>query len=231
MTPSRRILLVDEDHTTRLKLSRELHHQGFVTLESADAWTAIEALGAWRPDLIVLEWHADDPRRAAALDSLKQQASSRDVPVMLISADGSEDARVSGLQRGGDDYVPKPFSLPEIMARISALLRRTDSPPEVIVLNGLTVDASNYTATTTSASVRLRPAEFRLLRYFMRHPDRVHTRLQLLNGVWHAHDGMSERSVDVHIRRVRQALDEAGHCARIETVRGVGYRFPSNCDC
>lgn len=228
---SRRILLIDGDHAARLSLSQALHQRGFVTLESADAWTAIEALPAWRPDLIVLDWHASDTRRSAALDSLKQQSSSRDVPIMLISCDDSEDARVSGLQRGGDDYVVKPFSLPEVMARINALLRRTNTPPEVIEIDGLTVDASNYTATTTKGSVRLRPAEFRLLRHFMRHPDRVHTRLQLLNSVWHARDGMGERSVDVHIRRLRQALDEAGHCGRIQTVRGVGYRFPSDCDC
>lgn len=231
MTSSRRILLIDEDHGDRLSLSRALHRSDFVTLESADAWTAIEALPAWRPNLIVLEWHINEPRRSGALDSLKQQASSRDVPVMLISTDGSEDARVDGLQRGGDDYVVKPFSLPEIIARINALLRRTDTPAEVIELDGLTVDARNYTAATTNGSVRLRPAEFRLLRYFMRYPDRVHTRLQLLNGVWHARDEMGERSVDVHIRRLRRALDEAGHCARIQTVRGVGYRFPSDCDC
>ncbi|MEO0424264.1 MAG: winged helix-turn-helix domain-containing protein [Pseudomonadota bacterium] len=235
MDASRRILVIDEDHSDRANLSRTLYEHGYMTLESAHPGPAIEAVAAWRPNLVVLQWRSQGAQRhegdEVALDTLKGQGNCADVPVMLVSRDGSEDARVSGLQRGADDYMVKPLSLPEMMARIKALLRRSDSPAEVIELNGLTVDASNYSATTATSSVRLRPAEFRLLRYFMRYPDRVHTRLQLLNSVWHAREDMVERSVDVHVRRLRQALDQAGHCARIETVRGVGYRFPSECDC
>lgn len=235
MDAAHRILVIDENHSDRLQLSRTLYEHGYVTLESAHPWPALETVGAWRPHLVVLQWRtgssAQHGNDRVTLDALKGQINSCDIPVMLISKDGSEEARVGGLQRGADDYLVKPLSLAEMMARVSALLRRSDQPTEVIKLDGLTVDASNHIATTATCSVRLRPAEFRLLRFFMRYPDRVHTRLQLMNSVWHAREDMVERSVDVHVRRLRQALDHAGHCARIETVRGVGYRFPSECDC
>lgn len=224
----RRVLLVDEDPYPRAELSQALRRADCTTLESADVWSALEALPAWHPNLIVLDWRGSDSPAAKALDRLTSDTSTRDIPVMLVSEDDSGESRVAGLQRGGDDYVRKPYTMAEVIARINALLRRSAARSDVIEIGGLILDAASHTVTTDQGDlVRLRPAEFRLLHFFMSHPDSVYTRSQLLQRVWDYRDGMGERSVDVHIRRLRQALADEGRDAFIQTVRGVGYRFSS----
>lgn len=221
-----RLLIVDEDPFVRAELATALRDSGFTTIESADPWAALEALPAWRPDLIVLEWASSGTKGgSAALDYLKREPATRDIPVLLVSSSVTEEERILGLQSGGDDFVTKPYSRPEVVARIRALLRRRSGRSRVIEIGGLRLDATSHTVTAESGPVRLRPAEFRLLYFFMTNPNSVHTRAHLLHRVWYDREEMGERSVDVHIRRLRQALSEGGHDGFIQTVRGIGYRF------
>lgn len=221
----KRILLIEGDTAVRGVLSDALREAGCTTLESADPWTAFETVPAWQPDLIVLDWRAQDVGYPPALIELKREPSTQNIPVVLLSARDAEEDRIGCMQIGADEYVVKPFSANEVVARINALLRRASSHQEVIETAGLRLDASSHVVTANQDFVRLRPSEFRLLYFFMTHPDNVHSRSQILNRVWHYKDNMGERAVDVHVRRLRQALGDHGHDSLIQTVRGVGYRF------
>ena len=222
---TRRVLLIDGDTTTRRNLSQNLRGAGFATLELGDAASAVEMLPAWLPDVVLLESRLPGADGFAVLRDLKRDPTTQDIPVILLAASAGERDRVRGLQRGADDFFGKDCSSPELIARINALLRRSHLAPGVIVAGELRLEARSHRVTVDDQVVPLRPAEFRLLHFFMTHPDTVHSRAQLVHRVWQFKAKVEERSVDVHIRRLRKAL-EPSHCdALIQTVRTVGYRF------
>jgi two-component system, OmpR family, phosphate regulon response regulator PhoB len=222
---SKRILLVDGDTGARTSLSEGLRAAGFATLEVGDAVSALEMLPAWLPDVVLLESRLPDTDGYTVLRDLKRDPTTQDVPVILLAVSAGESERVLGLQRGADDFFGKDCSVPELIARINALLRRSHQSPGVIMAGELRLEARSHRVTADEQVVPLRPAEFRLLHFFMTHPDTVHSRAQLLHRVWQFKAEMEERSVDVHVRRLRKALEPSRCDALIQTVRSVGYRF------
>jgi two-component system phosphate regulon response regulator PhoB len=193
-------------------------------LSAGEADASIRAV---RPDLIVLDWMLPDLAGTALARKLRADARSRGIPIIMLTARAQERDKVEGLEAGADDYITKPFSPKELLARIKAVLRRrapqhTDDSIEVA---GLRLDPAAHRVFGGVVDVHLGPTEFKLLHFLMTHPDRVHTRTQLLDQVWGDHVFVEERTVDVHIRRLRQALEPTGHDQLIDTVRGVGYRL------
>jgi two-component system phosphate regulon response regulator PhoB len=222
---AKRVLLIDGDTTARGNLSHSLRAVGFATLELGDAASAAEMLPAWLPDIVLLESILPDADGFALLRALKRDPSTQDIPVIVLAERAGESDCVTGLQRGADDFLGKNCSTPELIARMNAVLRRSHQTPDVLRAGELRLEARSHRVTADDRLVPLRPAEFRLLHFFMTHPDTVHSRVQLLHRVWQFKSKMAERSVDVHIRRLRKAL-EPSHCdALIQTVRSVGYRF------
>jgi len=222
---ARRLLLIDEDTNARRALADALHVAGFATLEVSDAASAIEMLPAWSPDVVLLASQLPDIHGYTVLRDLKHDPTTQDTPVILLAASASENDRVFGLQNGADDFFGKDCSSQELIARINALLRRSHQAPSVIIAGELRLEAHSHRVTAEDQLVPLRPAEFRLLQFFMTHPDTVHSRAQLLHRVWQFRTTMEERSVDVHVRRLRKALEPSRCDALIQTVRSVGYRF------
>jgi two-component system, OmpR family, phosphate regulon response regulator PhoB len=179
------------------------------------------------PDLIVLDWMLPDKPGIDFARELRRDERTRDLPILMLTARAAEDDKVRGLEVGADDYVTKPFSPKELVARIKALLRRSapelsDAPLEV---SGLTLDPTSHRVMGRDTELKVGPTEFRLLRFLMARPERVMTRQALLDGVWGDHVFIEERTVDVHVRRLRVALEPTGHDSLIETVRGGGYRM------
>jgi two-component system phosphate regulon response regulator PhoB len=222
---SKRVLLIDGDTGARGNLSQSLRSAGFATLEIGDAASALEMLPAWLPDVVLLESTLPDADGFTVLRDLKRDPSTQDIPVIMLAVSADENDRVTGLQRGADDFFGKDCSSPELIARINALLRRSHQSPGVIMAGDLRLEARSHRVTADDQPVPLRPAEFRLLHFFMTHPDTVHSRGQLLHRVWQFKAKMEERSVDVHVRRLRKALEPSRCDALIQTVRSVGYRF------
>jgi two-component system phosphate regulon response regulator PhoB len=222
---AKRVLLIDEDTAVRRTLSEELRTAGVATLEVGDAASALEMLPAWMPDIVLLASRLPDADGFTVLRDLKRDSSTQDIPIILLAEAASESVRILGLQRGADDCFGKDCSSPELIARINALLRRSHQAPGVILAGDLRLEARSHRVTADDQVVPLRPAEFRLLHFFMTHPDTVHSRAQLLHRVWQFKASMEERSVDVHVRRLRKALEPSRCDALIQTVRSVGYRF------
>ena len=221
----RRVMLVDGDVRARGALSEVLRTAGFTTLELSDPESALAMVPAWEPDVVLLESQVPPNGGHRVLRDLKSDPTTQDIPVILLGSSGSEDERVRGLQHGADDCVGKTGSAPELIARINALLRRSHQTPAVLTAGSLMLEARSHRVVAGDQLVPLRPAEFRLLHFFMTHPDTVHSRTQLLHRVWQFKQSMEERSIDVHVRRLRKALEPA-HCDYlIQTVRSVGYRF------
>lgn len=158
---------------------------------------------------------------------MKRDSATRDVPVMMLTARGEEEDRVKGLEVGADDYLIKPFSPKELIARVKAILRRISpmATEDIIEMNGLTLDPTSHRVTSNDIPIDMGPTEYKLLHFFMTHPERVYSREQLLNYVWGANVYVEDRTVDVHIRRLRKALETEGHDKMVQTVRGTGYRF------
>jgi two-component system phosphate regulon response regulator PhoB len=222
---AKRVLLIDEDTNARRSLSEGLRGAGFATLEVGDAASALEMLPAWLPDVVLLESQLPDADGYTVLRDLKRDPTTQDIPVILLAVVAGENDRIQGLQHGADDFFVKDCSSPELIARINALLRRSHQAPGVILAGDLRLEARSHRVTADEQVVPLRPAEFRLLHFFMTHPDTVHSRAQLLHRVWQFKATMEERSVDVHVRRLRKALEPSRCDALIQTVRSVGYRF------
>jgi len=180
-----------------------------------------------RPDLIVLDWMLPDLAGTALARRLRADARSKDIPIIMLTARAQEQDKVEGLESGADDYLTKPFSPKELLARIKAVLRRRapQLTDDLIEIDGLKLDPAAHRVSVRGNELRLGPTEFKLLHFFMTHPERVYSRMQLLDQVWGDHVFVEERTVDVHIRRLRQALEATGHDRLIETVRGAGYRL------
>lgn len=203
-----------------------LERAGFEVSEAADAEQAIVAIANRRPDLVLLDWMLPGISGIELARRLKRDDGTAEIPIIMVSARGEEEDRIRGLDVGADDYVSKPFSPRELVARIKAVLRRTTpGGGEIMEARGLTLDPVSHRVMAGDQPVAMGPTEFRLLRFLMSHPERVYSRTQLLDNVWGANVYVEERTVDVHIRRLRKTLEPSAHDGLIQTVRGSGYRF------
>lgn len=224
---AKRILVVEDEAPIREMICFVLEQQSYEVVEAEDYDQAISQLIEPWPDLILLDWMLPGGSGLQFIRHLKKETLTRDIPVLMLTAKGEEEDRVRGLDAGADDYMLKPFSPKELIARIKAIIRRLSPMPEeeVIVMQGLTLDPRSHRVMAGSEPVDMGPTEYRLLHFFMAHPERVYTREQLLNQVWGTNVYVEDRTVDVHIRRLRKALETSGHEKMVQTVRGAGYRF------
>lgn len=224
---SANILVVEDEPAVREMLRFVLEQDGFSVHEVEDAETARERINAQAPDLLLLDWMLPGASGVELARGLKRDPLTREIPIIMLTARGEEDDKVRGLESGADDYVTKPFSTRELLARIRTVLRRAapHAGEEVVRVDILTLDPGSHRVSAGDAAVELGPTEFRLLHFFMTHPERVYSRSQLLDRVWGTNVYIEERTVDVHIRRLRKALEPTGCDALLQTVRGSGYRL------
>ncbi|MDO9189904.1 MAG: phosphate regulon transcriptional regulator PhoB [Sulfurimicrobium sp.] len=221
------ILVVEDEPAIQELLTFNLQQAGHHTLNAASAEQAFGMLRETLPDLILLDWMLPGVSGIEFARRLKADAYTKAIPIIMLTARGEEQDKIVGFDTGADDYITKPFSPRELMARIKAVLRRrapqmTDDPVET---GGLRLDPSSHRVTAGGKPVELGPTEFRLLHFLMTHAERVHSRSKLLDQVWGNQVFVEDRTVDVHIRRLRRALEDTGHEFLIQTVRGSGYRF------
>ncbi|HET9404208.1 MAG TPA: phosphate regulon transcriptional regulator PhoB [Burkholderiales bacterium] len=221
------ILVVEDEFAIQELIAVNLEHAGHTVLRAASAAQALELIRESLPDLVLLDWMLPDRPGVEFARQLRADRRTRDIPIIMLTARAQEQDKVSGLESGADDYVTKPFSSRELLARIQAVLRRRapELAGEILEINGLALDPVSHRVTARGASVDLTPTEFQLLRFFMAHPERVYTRQQLLDQIWVDHVFVDERTVDVHIRRLRKALEPTALADLVETVHGTGYRF------
>ncbi|MCP5269724.1 MAG: phosphate regulon transcriptional regulator PhoB [Burkholderiaceae bacterium] len=226
-----RVLVVEDEPAIAELVALHLRHAGFEVALAADGDNAAAAVDRVLPDLVLLDWMLPGTSGLALLKRWRSQARTRELPVIMLTARGEEADRVSGLDGGADDYLAKPFSPSELMARIRAVLRRRapEALDAAVEIGGLKLDPATRRVTGLvdgqRCELKIGPTEFRLLHFLMTHPERVHSRAQMLDRVWGDHVFIEERTVDVHIKRLREALQPAGCAALIETVRGAGYRL------
>ena len=221
-------VLVVEDEPAILELiAVNLEQAGLHVLRAADAEAALRFIGEALPDLVLVDWMLPGLSGIELVRRLRREERTRALPLILLTARGAEVDKVLGLEAGADDYVTKPFSPRELLARIRAVLRRRrpEVGEEVLEAGGLKLDPAARRVLAEGRVVALGPTEFRLLHFLMVHPERVHSRSQLLDRVWGDHVFVEERTVDVHVRRLRAALEPYGMAGLIQTVRGAGYRF------
>jgi len=223
----KRILVVEDEAAIRDMLRFALERAEFSVAAAADVPEARLKIAEQRPDLILLDWMMPGVSGLEFTRELKSSPTTHDLPIIMVTARGEEEDKVRGLNLGCDDYLSKPFSVAELVARIQAVLRRTlpGGVNETMSVAGLQVDAASQRVTAKGTPVHLGPTEYRLLHFFVSHPERVYTREQVLDRVWGQNVYVEERTVDVHIRRLRKALAPFGYDAMIQTVRGTGYRF------
>jgi two-component system phosphate regulon response regulator PhoB len=221
------ILTVEDERPIREMVKLSLEKAGFNVLEAADGEQAMIRITDHRPDLVLVDWMLPGMSGIELARRLKGNEATTEIPIIMVSARGEEEDKIRGLEIGADDYVAKPFSPRELVARIKAVLRRTEpgGGEKPLQSRGLTLDPSSHRVTANDTVLRMGPTEFKLLRFLMSHPDRVYSRTQLLDNVWGANVYVEERTVDVHIRRLRKVLSPTGHENLIQTVRGSGYRF------
>ncbi len=224
-----RILIVEDELAIREMLTFVLEQHGFTTLSAEDYDSAVSSLKEPYPDLVLLDWMFPGGSGIQFAKHVKQDEFTRQTPIIMLTARGEEEDKVKGLEVGADDYMTKPFSPKELVARIKAVLRRTAPTrlEETIDVQGLILDPISHRVSVGEQPLDMGPTEFRLLHFFMTHPERVYSREQLLNNVWGTNVYVEDRTVDVHIRRLRKAVEPSGHDRLIQTVRGAGYRFSS----
>lgn len=221
------VLIVEDEDAIREMVRATLETAAFEVLDAADAQQAEMLLADHRPDIILMDWMLPGISGVELTRRIKRNDALREIPIIMLTARGEENSKVTGLEAGVDDYVTKPFSTRELIARMRAVLRRSGGSQgeSLEVGGGLALDPARHRVTANGASVEIGPTEFRLLQFFMSHPERVYSRSQLLDQVWGRNVYIEERTVDVHIRRLRKALEPSGFDALVQTVRGVGYRF------
>src|SRR5690606_24923906 len=221
------ILVVEDEPAIQELISVNLTFAGHKVLRAFDAEQAQTLIRAELPDLILLDWMLPGASGITFARSLRSDDRTRQIPLIMLTAKGAEHDKVEGLEAGADDYITKPFSPKELIARIKAVLRRRapQLTDDVVQIGSLSLDPATRRVSGGSRSLSVGPTEFRLLHFFMTHTERVFSRAQLLDQVWGDHVFVEERTVDVHIRRLRKALEPSGHDTHIETVRGAGYRF------
>ncbi|WP_115720562.1 phosphate regulon transcriptional regulator PhoB [Gallaecimonas mangrovi] len=224
---ARRVLIVEDEAPIREMLAFILDQNGYQPVEAEDLAMAQAKLQEPFPDLVLLDWMLPGGSGLQMAKTMKQNEYTRQIPIIMITARGEEEDKVRGLEVGADDYITKPFSPKELMARIKAVMRRTSptNVDDVIDVQGLRLDPVSHRVTANEESVDMGPTEFKLLHFFMTHPERVYSREQLLDNVWGTNVYVEDRTVDVHIRRLRKALESYGHDRLVQTVRGAGYRF------
>ncbi|WP_027960581.1 phosphate regulon transcriptional regulator PhoB [Halomonas halodenitrificans] len=220
------VLIVDDEAPIREMIALTLEMADYRVLEADSAQAAHALIVDHQPDLVLLDWMMPGTSGIELARRLKRDPATAELPIIMLTAKGEEDNKVQGLEAGADDYIAKPFSPRELMARLKAVLRRA-SPygvDETVAVNGLLLDPVGHRISRDDETLELGPTEYRLLQFFMTHQERVYTRSQLLDQVWGGNVYVEERTVDVHIRRLRKALGDP-HQQLIQTVRGTGYRF------
>ena len=224
------ILIVEDEPAIAELIAVNLRHNGFQPVWAEDGVSAQRELDAVLPDAILLDWML--PGTSGLMLARKWRADPRTkaIPILMLTARGDEPDKVAGLDAGADDYITKPFSTQELLARIRAVLRRRapEQVAEKVHVGELELDATTHRVTHAGEVLKLGPTEFKLLNYLLNHPERVHSRAQLLDKVWGDHVFIEERTVDVHVKRLREALGSAG--SMVQTVRGVGYRLSASAE-
>ncbi|MGM0481785.1 MAG: phosphate regulon transcriptional regulator PhoB [Pseudomonadota bacterium] len=226
---SRRVLIVEDESPIREMLSFVMEQHGYQAVEAKDFDSAVSKICEPYPDMILLDWMLPGGSGIQLAKKVKSDDFTRNIPIIMLTARGEEEDKIKGLEVGADDYITKPFSPKELMARMRAVFRRV-SPTvldEPLDFEGLKLDPVSHRISANDKSVDMGPTEFKLLHFFMTHPERVYSREQLLDQVWGTNVYVEDRTVDVHIRRLRKALTADGYDRLIQTVRGVGYRFSS----
>ena len=221
------ILVVEDEPAIQELISYGLRQAGHVTFCAGDAEEAMTIVNDVLPDLVLLDWMLPGMSGIEFAKLLRRVARTKNIPIIMLTARAEESDKVSGLEIGADDYITKPFSPRELIARIKAVLRRRlpEAADEIVEISGLRLDPITHRVTVNNKEVILGPTEFRLLYFLMSHPERVHSRSQLLDGVWGDHVFVEDRTVDVHIRRLRKILEVGGKDGLVQTVRGSGYRL------
>jgi two-component system phosphate regulon response regulator PhoB len=226
----KRILIVDDEPAIRDMVAFALRKGEFEPLHAGDAREAQTAIADRLPDLILLDWMLPGTSGLDLARRWRKDALTREIPIIMLTARGEENDRVGGLEAGVDDYVVKPFSARELLARIRAVMRRTHEDDEdgSVAIGQLRIDGAAHRVFAADVPVPIGPTEYRLLHFFMTHPERVYTRTQLLDHVWGGSVYVEERTIDVHIRRLRKTLEPFALENMVQTVRGAGYRFSAS---
>jgi two-component system phosphate regulon response regulator PhoB len=221
------VLVVEDESAIAELIAINLRHAGFEVTLAETADQAQAAIDAVLPDLALLDWMLPGQSGVALARRWRSESRTRELPIIMLTARADEADKVAGLDAGADDYLTKPFSTQELLARIRAVLRRRlpEALDSAVEVGGLRLDPSTRRVSRAGVDIKLGPTEFRLLHFFMTHPERVHSRAQLLDRVWGDHVFIEERTVDVHVKRLREALLPAQCSHMIETVRGAGYRL------
>ena len=222
-----KILIIEDEEAIRDMLGYALMKEGFICKEANDVEQARTTLEGDRPNLILLDWMLPGMSGIDYARRLRTIPETRDIPIIMLTARGEEGDKVRGLETGADDYITKPFSTKELIARVKAVLRRYSNEQQsgIVKVEGLTLDPETYRVSANDKTIDISPTEFKLLHFFIGHPERVYSRSQLLDQVWGENVYVEERTVDVHIRRLRKTLEPFGFDRFIQTVRSVGYRF------
>jgi two-component system, OmpR family, phosphate regulon response regulator PhoB len=226
------VLVVEDEAAISELIAINLRHAGYEVGVAADAEQAALAVDAVLPDLVIVDWMLPGQSGLALAKRWRSQPRTRELPLIMLTARADEADKITGLDAGADDYLTKPFSTNELLARIRAVLRRKapEALDSVVMVGSLVLDPATRRVTRGEREVKLGPTEFRLLHFLMTHPERVHSRAQLLDRVWGDHVFIEERTVDVHVKRLREALSPVGCAGIIETVRGAGYRLSQSSD-
>jgi len=221
------ILVVEDEPQVQELVAVNLEHAGHRVRRAATAGEAESSIREELPDVLILDWMLPDESGLSLTRRLRENERTRSLPILMLTARAMEQDKISGLEAGADDYLTKPFSPKELAARIKAVLRRRapQLADDVVEIGGLRLDPAARRVTASGKIIELAPTEFRLLHFFMTHPERIYSRAQVLDYVWGDHVFIEERTVDVHIRRLRKALEPSGHDRFVDTVRGSGYGF------
>ena len=224
------ILIVDDDPAIREMVRLALTGGGYEVQEAGNTLDARQSIVRQAPDLILLDWMLPGQSGFEFARALQRDATHKQIPVIMLTARGQEEDKVAALEAGADDYVAKPFSISELLARIKAVLRRTnrDSGTEILEAGTLRLDPATHRVSINNTPLELAPMEYQLLQFFMTHPERVYSREQLIDHVWGTSVQVEERTIDVHIRRLRKSLEPSGHDRLVQTVRSAGYRFSTH---
>lgn len=226
---ARRILVVEDEAPIRQMIAFNLSRAGFEVDEAEDCSTARLRIADARPDLVLVDWMLPDSSGLELTRTLRREEANREMPIIMLTARAEERDKVMGLDGGADDYLTKPFSPRELLSRINAVLRRAAPPnDEPLVAGSLRMDPVSHRVFVDQREITLGPTEYRLLKFLMENADRVYSRAQLLDFVWGQNVYVEERTIDVHIRRLRKALEEFGVDHFVQTVRGAGYRFSTH---
>ena len=220
-----RVLIVEDESSIAELIAVNLRHNGFDPIWAEDGEAAQREIDTLAPDLILLDWMLPGQSGLVLARQWRKEARTKSIPILMLTARGDEPDKIAGLDAGADDYITKPFSTQEMLARIRAVLRRRapETTTERVEIGELALDAATHRVTWQGTPLKVGPTEFKLLAHLMRHAERVHSRAQLLDKVWGDHVYIEERTVDVHVKRLRESLGAAS--SMIETVRGAGYRL------